>query len=37
MAKIKHNGPGRKTSGTIDGVTYVTMRNGETYVRANSV
>lgn len=34
MAKIKHLGPGRKTSGTFDGVTYVTMRNGETYIRA---
>ena len=37
MAKIKHIGPGRKTSGTNDGVTYVTMRNGETYIRATPV
>lgn len=33
MAKIKQVGPGRKTSGTIDGVTYVTTRNGNTYAR----
>ena len=32
MAQIKQIGPGRKTTGTIDGVTYVT-RNGVTYVR----
>ena len=37
MAKIKHIGPGRKTSGTIDGVTYVTMRSGDTYIRATPV
>lgn len=33
MARIKQLGPGRKTVGTIDGVTYVT-RNGITYVRS---
>lgn len=33
MAKITQIGPGRKTSGTIDGITYVT-RNGKTYVRS---
>ena len=33
MAQIKQIGPGRKTIGTIDGVTYVT-RNGKTYVRS---
>lgn len=33
MAKITQVGPGRKTSGTIDGITYVT-RNGKTYVRS---
>ena len=33
MAQIKQIGPGRKTIGTIDGVTYVT-RNGVTYVRS---
>ena len=33
MAQIKQIGPGRKTKGTIDGVTYVT-RNGVTYVRS---
>ena len=34
MAQIKQIGPGRKTTGTIDGVTYVT-RNGKTYVRSS--
>ena len=33
MAQIKQIGPGRKTVGTIDGVTYVT-RNGVTYARS---
>ena len=33
MAQVKQIGPGRKTSGTIDGITYVT-RNGKTYVRS---
>ena len=33
MAQINQIGPGRKTTGTIDGVTYVT-RNGVTYVRS---
>ena len=33
MAKIKHLGLGRKSSGTIDGITYVT-RNGVTYARS---
>lgn len=33
MAQIKQIGPGHKTTGTIDGVTYVT-RNGKTYVRS---
>ena len=33
MAQIKQLGPGRKTTGTIDGVTYVT-RNGKTYIRS---
>ena len=33
MAQIKQIGPGRKTIGTIDGVTYVT-RNGVTYARS---
>ena len=33
MAKVTQVGPGRKTKGTIDGITYVT-RNGETYVRS---
>ena len=32
MAKVKQVGPGRKTSGTIDGLTYFN-RNGLTYVR----
>ena len=33
MARIKHIGLGRKSSGTIDGITYVT-RNGVTYARS---
>lgn len=33
MARIKQIGVGRKTSGTIDGITYVT-RKGVTYARA---
>lgn len=33
MARITQVGPGRKTVGTIDGVTYVT-RNGVTYARS---
>jgi hypothetical protein len=33
MARIKHVGLGRKSSGTIDGITYVT-RNGVTYARS---
>ena len=33
MAQIKQIGTGRKTSGTIDGITYVT-RNGKTYARS---
>lgn len=33
MARIKHLGLGRKSSGTIDGITYVT-RNGVTYARS---
>ena len=33
MAKIKHLGLGRKSSGTLDGITYVT-RNGVTYARS---
>lgn len=33
MAKISQVGPGRKTTGTIDGITYVT-RNGVTYARS---
>ena len=33
MAQIKQIGPGRKTTGTIDGITYVT-RNGVTYARS---
>lgn len=33
MAKITQVGPGRKTVGTIDGITYVT-RNGVTYARS---
>ena len=33
MAKINQIGPGRKTSGTIDGITYVT-RKGITYARS---
>lgn len=32
MARIKQVGPGRKTTGTIDGITYVT-RGGKTYAR----
>ena len=32
MARIKQVGTGRKTTGTIDGITYVT-RNGVTYAR----
>lgn len=32
MAKVKQVGPGRKTSGTLDGLTYFN-RNGLTYVR----
>lgn len=37
MAKITQVGPGRKTSGTLDGVTYVTTRNGNTYARVKGV
>lgn len=37
MATIKQIGPGRKTSGTLDGVTYVTTRNGNTYARVKGV
>ena len=37
MARITQVGPGRKTSGTIDGVTYVTTRNGNTYAREKGV
>ncbi len=33
MARISQIGPGRKTTGTIDGITYVT-RNGVTYARS---
>ena len=33
MAQIKQFGIGRKTTGTIDGITYVT-RNGKTYARS---
>jgi hypothetical protein len=33
MARIKQIGVGRKTNGTIDGITYVT-RNGVTYARS---
>lgn len=33
MAKVTQVGPGRKTTGTIDGITYVT-RNGVTYARS---
>lgn len=33
MAKVTQVGPGRKTIGTIDGITYVT-RNGVTYARS---
>ena len=33
MAKVSQVGPGRKTTGTIDGITYVT-RNGVTYARS---
>ena len=33
MAQIKQVGIGRKTTGTIDGITYVT-RNGKTYARS---
>lgn len=36
MAKIKQVGLGRKTTGTIDGITYVT-RNGVTYARSAPV
>lgn len=36
MTKIRQIGVGRKTSGTIDGITYVT-RNGVTYARATPV
>ena len=34
MAKVTQVGPGRKTTGTIDGITYVT-RNGVTYARSS--
>ena len=37
MARITQVGPGRKTSGTLDGVTYVTTRNGNTYARVKGV
>ena len=33
MAKISQVGPGRKTNGTIDGITYIT-RGGVTYARS---
>lgn len=36
MAQIKQVGPGRKTTGTIDGITYV-VRNGKTFVRSNPI
>lgn len=36
MARIRQIGPGRRTNGTIDGVTYV-VRNGKTYVRATPI
>ena len=36
MATIKQVGPGRKTTGTIDGITYV-VRNGKTFVRSNPI
>ncbi len=36
MARINQIGLGRKTTGTIDGITYVT-RNGVTYARATPV
>ena len=36
MAQIKQVGIGRKTSGTIDGITYVT-RNGKTYARSTPI
>lgn len=36
MATIKQIGPGKKTTGTIDGITYVT-RNGKTYARATPI
>lgn len=36
MATIKQIGPGRKTTGTIDGITYV-VRNGKTFVRSNPI
>lgn len=36
MAQIKQIGPGRKTTGTIDGITYV-VRNGKTFVRSNPI
>ena len=37
MARIKQIGPGRKTNGTLDGITYVTRKNGSTYARATPV
>lgn len=33
MAQVKQIGPGRKTKGTIDGITYITRKNGVTFVR----
>lgn len=37
MARIKQVGPSQMTSGTIGGLTYVTCKNGTTYVRSTPV
>lgn len=34
MARIKQIGPGQATRGTVGGLTYVTSKNGTTYVRS---
>ena len=37
MARIKQVGPGQLTSGTVGGLTYITSKNGTTYVRSTPV
>ena len=37
MARIKQSGPAQAASGTVGGLTYVTCKNGTTYVRSTPV